>query len=89
MSIPGATVRYTITVQNDAGASGDGSNVIASDPIPPSTTYNVGSMTLNSVPLTDASDGDAGVFDGTSIGVDLGNMAPGDAHTITFEVVLD
>ncbi len=89
MAIPGATVRYTIRIQNDATASGDASSVIASDPIPPSTTYNAGSMTLNSVPLTDGSDADAGVFDGTSINVDLGNMAPGDAHTVTFEVVLD
>lgn len=89
MAIPGATVRYTINVQNDAGASATGSNVITTDLIPSSTTYRVGSMTLNATPLSDLADADGGEFDGSAIHVDLGDMAPGDSHTVTFEVVLN
>lgn len=89
MAIPGATVRYTISVQNAPGASAGGSNVITTDPIPANTTYRPASITLDATPLTDGTDADAGAFDGTAIRVNLGDMAPGDSHTVTFEVVLD
>lgn len=88
-AVPGATIRYTITVQNNAGASGSGSNVIITDPIPPNTAYTANSLTLDTVPLTDASDADAGSFGGTSISVNLGDMAPNVTHVVTFEAVVD
>lgn len=89
MAIPGAIVLYTVTIQNAATASGSGSNVIVTDPIPSSTTYNANSITLNSALLTDANDTDAGTFDGSAIRVDVGNMAPAETQTVTFKVVID
>jgi uncharacterized repeat protein (TIGR01451 family) len=88
-AVPGATIRYTITVQNNASASDSGSNVIITDPIPPNTTYAANSLTLDTVSLTDVSDADAGSFTGSSISVNLGDVAPGVTHVVTFDVVVD
>ncbi|NJN01727.1 MAG: DUF11 domain-containing protein [Leptolyngbyaceae cyanobacterium RM1_1_2] len=66
---PGDEVEYTVYFINSG--SGEAANVAICDPIPVGTTYTAGSLQLDdaSVPplgagvsLTDASDGDAGVF---------------------------
>jgi uncharacterized repeat protein (TIGR01451 family) len=88
-AVPGALIRYTLTLQNITTASAGGDNVIITDLIPADTTYAAGSLTLDAVPLTDAVDADAGSFNGTAISVNLGTIAPGVTHTITFEVVVD
>lgn len=88
-AVPGAVLRYTITVQNDATSSADGNNVVINDPIPTDTTYVAGTIILDGSPLTDASDADAGSFNGSAIRVDLGDVAPGASHVVTFDVVVD
>lgn len=87
--IPGAVVRYTITVQNDATSSAAGDNVVITDPIPADTSFAPGSLTLDGAPLTDANDADAGTFNGTAITVDLGDVVPGGTQVVTFDVVVD
>ncbi len=88
-AVPGAVIRYTITAQNDAASSAAGNNVVITDPIPTDTTYATGSLTLDGAPLTDAGDADAGSFNGTAVRVDLGNVAPGGYHVVTFDVLVD
>lgn len=88
-AIPGALIRYTLTVQNNAAASADGDNVIITDPVPADTTYAPGTLTLDAASLTDAADADAGSFDGTSIRVNLGDISPGVTHTVTFDAMVD
>lgn len=87
--IPGATIRYTILVQNNAASSAAGENVVVTDPIPTDTSYVAGSMTLDGGPLTDAVDGDSGAFGANSVNIDLGDVAPGISHVVTFDVVLN
>jgi uncharacterized repeat protein (TIGR01451 family) len=89
--IPGAVLSYSIVVT--AGGSGTAENVIITDPIPANTTYNPGTLTLNSTPLTDIVDGDAGDVGGTTpntVTVNLGDlMAPAPIQTITFDVTIN
>jgi uncharacterized repeat protein (TIGR01451 family) len=85
--IPGSIITYTLV----ASVSGSGSlvNVRVNDPIPTSTTYRPGTITLDAGALTDANDADAGRFTGTDVSVTLGNVAAGSSHTITFQVAID
>jgi uncharacterized repeat protein (TIGR01451 family) len=84
---PGAVITYTLT----ATVSGTGTlaNVAVADPIPAGTTYQPGSLTLDSAPLTDAADSDSGRFTGTGIAVGLGNLAAGSTKTVKFKVKID
>lgn len=89
--VPGAVLSYSIVVT--VGGSGTAENVITTDPIPNNTTYNPGTLTLNSVPLTDIVDGDAGDVGGTTpntVTVFLGDLAaPAPIQTITFDVTIN
>jgi uncharacterized repeat protein (TIGR01451 family) len=92
-AIPGSVVRYTITVKNDAAAVGNATNVVTTDPIPAQLTYVAGSIKLNGVTQTDASDSptDNSDYSATTAGtvtVNLGTMAPGTTHLITFDAVV-
>lgn len=84
---PGAVITYTLT----ATVSGTGSlaNVAVADPIPAGTTYQAGSLTLDSAALTDAADADAGRFTGSGIAVGLGNVPAGATRTVKFKVKID
>jgi uncharacterized repeat protein (TIGR01451 family) len=86
--IPGATLRYTITVT--AVNPGTATATVISDAIPANTTYVGGTLKLNGAALTDASDTDAGDVGSTAantVTVRLGNLAVGSAvQTITFDV---
>jgi uncharacterized repeat protein (TIGR01451 family) len=87
-AVPGATASFTII----ASVSGTGSidDLVISDPIPEGTTYAPGTLALGGAALTDASGDDAGqASDADGIRVDLGTMAGGASHTITFDVVID
>jgi uncharacterized repeat protein (TIGR01451 family) len=92
-NIPGATVRFTVLVENDPAASAGADNVIVSDPIPANATYTAGTMTLDTgvgpVTLSDAADADAGEFNGTDIIVTPGVIAPGATATVTFDITID
>lgn len=90
--VPGATIRYTITVE--VTGTGVATAAAVSDPIPTNTTYTDNSLTLNTNALSDQVDADAGELDtsgaGPAIAVRLGDLASADGvQTIEFEVVID
>jgi uncharacterized repeat protein (TIGR01451 family) len=86
-AVPESVITYTI----DATVSGTGSidNFVITDAIPTGTTYVAGSLTLDTSPLTDASGDDAGEADAAGISVDLGTVAGGNTHSITFDVSIN
>ena len=85
--VPGATITYTIT----ATVAGTGSvgGLAITDNIPADTSYVTGSITLGGAPLSDASDADAGDYNGTRIRVQLGTVAGGQTRTVTFKTKID
>jgi uncharacterized repeat protein (TIGR01451 family) len=85
--VPGATITYTI-VATVAG-SGAVNGLAITDTIPSDTSYVANSVTLGGAPLTDASDGDAGSYNGTLISVALGTIAGGQTRTVTFRTKID
>ena len=84
---PGAIITYTLTAT--VSSTGSLGNVTVADPVPAGTTYEAGSLSLDSAPLTDAGDGDAGRFTGTGISVALGSVAAGSTRTVKFKVKID
>lgn len=84
--VPGATITYRL-VATVTGA-GNLNNVVISDPIPASTTYTAGSLTLEAAPLTDAADADVGSFNGTQIRAAIGTVPAGQSRTVTFKVLV-
>jgi uncharacterized repeat protein (TIGR01451 family) len=84
---PGSVVTYTLTAT--VNGSGALANVRVTDPIPAGTTYQPGSITLDSGALSDAADGDSGRFTGSGIEVGLGSLAAGASKTISFKVKID
>jgi uncharacterized repeat protein (TIGR01451 family) len=85
-AVPGSTITYTIVAT--VSGSGSLSNLVINDPIPTGTNYVAGSMMLQAAPLTDASDADAGNFNGTRVSVALGNVSAGQTRTITFRTTI-
>jgi len=89
--VTGATLSYTITVT--ASGSGSARSVVITDSIPENTTFVAGTLTLNSVPLTDEADADAGDAGQTTPGVvtvRLGDIAiPSQEQIITFDVIIN
>jgi uncharacterized repeat protein (TIGR01451 family) len=90
-AIPGATVRYTVTVQNSG--SSDATSVVLVDATPVNTTYLADSMTLDGGGLTDDdADGDGADYGGTTAGavtVTIATLAADSTATITFDVTID
>lgn len=86
-AVPGSTVTFTLT----ANVTGSGSvdDLIVTDAIPAGTSYLPGTLTLDGGNLTDASGDDAGEASSTEISVDLGTVAGGSSHAITFDVSID
>lgn len=89
--VPGATIRYTISVT--ATGAGTAVGVVITDPIPANTTSTAGTLTLNAAGLSDAAGDDAGDVGGTTAGtvtVSLGNMTNATpVQTITFDVTIN
>lgn len=90
--VSGATIKYTMNITPKGSATG--TNLVISDPIPASTSYVSGSMTLNGTPLGDsATDGDAGDYNVTNanaITVKLGNLSgSGATQVVTFQVKIN
>ena len=83
-SVPGSIVTYTLV----ATISGTGTltNLAMGDPVPANTTYQIGTITLQGAPLSDAADVDAGEFASNAIAVRLGSVAGGQTRTVTFKV---
>ena len=86
-SVPGASVTYTLVAA--VNGSGSVAGLVVSDAIPTGTSYVAGSMTLDAAGLTDAGGDDAGEKTATGISVDLGTVAGGTTHSITFKVTID
>ena len=89
--IPGATITYTITVE--VVGTGTATASAVRDLIPIYSTYAPASITLNTVPLTDAIDADAGEFDTSgapTVVVRLGDLtAVAGIQTVVFQVTID
>ena len=85
--VPGATITYTIVAE--VTGSGSVTDLVVTDAAPDDTTYVAGTLTLDGAALTDASDTDEGEADASGISVDLGTVAGGTTHTVTFDVTID
>lgn len=89
--VSNAILTYTITVE--VVGSGTAQGIVITDPIPGNTTYNAGSLTLNTIALTDAVDADNGDVGGTTaevLTVNLGDLTSAtENQTITFEVTIN
>lgn len=87
-AVPGSTATFTLTAT--VSGSGSISDLVVTDAIPDGTTYADGTLTLDGGALTDASGDDAGeASDASGISVDLGTVAGGTVHSITFDVTID
>ncbi len=82
--VPGAIITYSIAA--NVTGSGSLSNLVITDPVPVGTTYEAGTLTLQTTTLTDATDTDAGNYNGTRISVTAGNIPAGQTRTVTFKV---
>lgn len=87
-AVPGATA--TFTIQARVNGSGTVANLVVSDAIPAGTTYVPGTLAIDSTPLTDAADGDAGTgSQAAGIAVTLGSVAAGTTRAIRFNVTIN
>jgi len=86
--VPGARINYTIAVS--ATGTGSATGVVFVDNIPANTTYLPGTLTLNSVSLTDGADADVGAFETTPaarVRVALGTLTQASGNqTVQFAV---
>jgi len=85
--VPGATITYSLVATVTGAGSLNG--LVITDLVPPSTTYQAGSITLQGAALTDTADSDAGTFTGTGISVALGSVPAGQTRTVTFKVKIN
>lgn len=87
-AVPGTIATFTILTR--VSGSGTINDLIVTDAIPQGTTYAPGTLTLDSVALSDAEDGDAGAAsDVAGITVNLGDVAADSTASVTFDVVID
>ena len=89
-AIPGARVRYTITVTNSGATSA--TSVELTDPIPANTTFFAGSIVVNGVAQTDVVDGDnAEIVAGTVTGrvATIPTSGAGNPSTLVFDVTVN
>jgi uncharacterized repeat protein (TIGR01451 family) len=82
----GAIVTYSLAARFDGAGAARAATV--RDPIPAGTAYVPGSLSLDGVGLSDASDNDAGSFDGAQIAVALGDIATAQTRNIQFKVTI-
>jgi uncharacterized repeat protein (TIGR01451 family) len=91
LPVTGAVLTYSLAVT--VSGSGTAAGVTITDAIPADTTYRSGTLTLNSLTLTDADDGDAGDVGVSMPGVvtvvvgDLSEASP--VQTIMFDVIIN
>ena len=87
--IPGATITYTLTFT--ATGTGTLTNVKLEDTIPSGTTYQAGTIELDTVGLTDIAADDEGFFSGTKVEVipSSGSVTAPATHVVTFDVKIN
>ena len=83
-AVPGSIITYSIAA--NVTGSGTMNNLTITDPIPAGTAYEIGSITFQTAGLTDATDADAGNYNGTRVSVAAGNVPAGQTRTVTFKV---
>jgi uncharacterized repeat protein (TIGR01451 family) len=89
-AIPGATVRYTITVVNTGAEAA--TNIELVDATPINTTYSPASITLDGVSKTDVNDTDEADHGATNTGavtVTISSLAANATAALTFAVTID
>lgn len=86
-TVPGSIITYTIVAT--VSGSGAVNNLVVTDAFPAGTTYSANSITLDNTPLTDVDGDDAGAVIGSGVSIDLGTVAGGTNHSITFDVTVD
>jgi uncharacterized repeat protein (TIGR01451 family) len=86
-AIPGAVITYTLTFSVVGAGNLSGSQI--TDAIPANTTYKPNSLTLNTLPLSDLADADAGSASAAGIVVNLGTVTAPATHTVTFQVTIN
>ncbi len=88
-AIPGATVKYTITVTNSGSVAAE--NVTISDTIPANCVYVGGSMSIDGGVsfLTDISDADTGMYNGSAVSVTFPSIASDGDVTLEFRVTIN
>ncbi|MCY4333694.1 MAG: isopeptide-forming domain-containing fimbrial protein [Litoreibacter sp.] len=74
----GDTITYTVTVTNDAGATGPATNLVVRDPLP--TGLSVTSVSLSGTPASVLSGS------GPELVIAIPVLTPGDSVTITYDV---
>jgi uncharacterized repeat protein (TIGR01451 family) len=87
--VPGSEVTYRITVTVTGGIA---QALAIVDPIPANTTYKANSLFLDTVLMTDASDGDAGDYNVSQTGAVtfvLGDTSGGTVSDIDLTVTID
>jgi len=89
--IPGATLTYTITIEVVNG--GTATTAAFRDAVPSGTSYAAGTITLNTISLTDATDADAGELDTSvtpTVVIRLGDLTqPDGVQIVEFQVTID
>lgn len=90
--IPGATVRYTLTVSNTRATGA--TNVVVVDAMPANTTYVANSINVGGTAQTDADDSPTdeanfNVTNANAVTVNVGALASGANETITFDVTIN
>lgn len=85
--VPGAVVTYSLVAA--VNGSGQATNLRVTDVIPVGTTYQTGTLKLDTAALSDANDADAGQASAAGIDVNLGTVAGGTTKTVTFDVKIN
>lgn len=89
--VPGARIQYQIVVAANGSSSALGA--VFSDLIPANTSYVAGSLRLNSIPLSDNADSDAGEFTATpapQVRINLGDLTQAAGlQTVEFAVTIN
>lgn len=91
--VPGAVITYSIVVT--VSGTGTAASLVVTDAVPADTTYNTGTLTLNSgAPFTEVADTDAGEVTGApgaeTVSVTLGDLdSTSPVQTISFDVTIN
>lgn len=83
-AVPGAVITYTLVARHSGPLPATAARI--TDPIPSGTSYVPGSLTLNGVPLTDASGDDAGQASADGVAVTLATLTAASDASVSFRV---
>ena len=84
---PGTTLTYTCTLTNSG--SGVATQVVISDNVPANTTFESGTMKIESSTKTDVSDGDGATHSGNAVIFEVPQLGPGGSTSISFQATIN